>query len=58
MYDRNTQTDLVSGAISAALGAGVVALIAIAQGQHPAIAIGLTIASTIFAVICQKFGAV
>ena len=39
----------------AALGAGVVTSFAIAQGQHPAIAIAITAISTAFAVICYHF---
>jgi hypothetical protein len=58
MYKKETNTDWWSGAVAAALGAGVVTSLAIAQGQHPAIAIGITIVSVVFALICQRFGAI
>jgi hypothetical protein len=41
MYD-NSKKDWVSAAVSAALGAGVVATFAVSQGQHPVMALGIT----------------
>jgi hypothetical protein len=55
MYDNKTKSSLLDAAIPAAIGAGVVTSFALAQGQHPAIAIGITIIATLFAVICEKF---
>lgn len=55
MYDNKAKSSLLDAAIPAAIGAGVVTSFALAQGQHPAIAIGITIVATLFAVICQKF---
>jgi small neutral amino acid transporter SnatA (MarC family) len=55
MYKNRSGYSLLEIAIPAALGAGVVTSFAIAQGQHPAIAIAITAISTAFAVICYKF---
>ncbi|HEY9638906.1 MAG TPA: hypothetical protein V6C57_00395 [Coleofasciculaceae cyanobacterium] len=42
MYDKNSKKDWVGGAITAALGAGIVTTFAISQGQHPLMAFGIT----------------
>ena len=55
MYKSKSGRSLIDVAIPAALGAGVVTSFAIAQGQHPAMAIGITAISTAFAVICYLF---
>jgi hypothetical protein len=55
MYRNRSGYSLLDIAIPAALGAGVVTSFAIAQGQHPAIAIGITAISTTFAVVCHRF---
>jgi small neutral amino acid transporter SnatA (MarC family) len=55
MYDNKAKSSLFDAAIPAAIGAGVITSFALAQGQHPAIAIGITIIATLFAVICEKF---
>ncbi len=55
MYRNKSNHSLLDVAMPAAIGAGVVTSFAIAQGQHPAIAISITIVATIFAVVCYKF---
>jgi hypothetical protein len=55
MYDNKVKSSILDAAIPAAIGSGVVTSFALAQGQHPGIAIGITVISTVFAVICQKF---
>jgi hypothetical protein len=55
MYDNKAKSSFLDAIIPAAIGAGVVTSFALAQGQHPAIAIGVTIVATLFAVICEKF---
>jgi uncharacterized membrane protein YgaE (UPF0421/DUF939 family) len=55
MYRNKSNRTLLDVAISAAIGAGVVTSFATAQGQHPAIAISITVVATIFAIICYKF---
>jgi hypothetical protein len=55
MYKSKSGRSLVDIALPAALGAGVVTSFAIAQGQHPAIALGTTGIATAFAVICDRF---
>ncbi len=42
MYGRDSGKDWISAAITAALGAGVVTSFAVAQGQHPLMALGIT----------------
>jgi hypothetical protein len=42
MYDKNSRKDWIGGAIAAALGAGVITTFAIAQGQHPLLALSIT----------------
>ena len=55
MYRNKSDRSLLDVAISAAIGAGVVTSFAIAQGQHPAIAISITLVATIFAIVCYQF---
>ncbi len=42
MYNRNSQYDWLSAAVTAALGAGIVTSFAIGQGQHPLVALAIT----------------
>jgi hypothetical protein len=55
MYKSKSGRSLIDIALPAALGAGVATSFAIAQGQHPAIALGITAIATVFAVICDRF---
>jgi len=55
MYKNKSQQSLFDVAMPAMLGAGVVTTLAIAQGQHPAMALTITGISTAFAVICHRF---
>jgi small neutral amino acid transporter SnatA (MarC family) len=55
MYKSKSGRTLLDVAMPAAIGAGVVTSFAISQGQHPAMAIGITFISTAFAVICYRF---
>jgi hypothetical protein len=55
MYKSKFGRSLFDVALPAALGAGVVTTFAIAQGQHPAIALGITAISTTFVVVCYRF---
>ncbi|WP_373543345.1 hypothetical protein [Chamaesiphon sp.] len=55
MYKNRLGHSLFDVAMPAALGSGVVTSLAISQGQHPAMAIGITAISTAFAVICHRF---
>lgn len=49
MYHKNPNRDLVSGAVAAALGAGIVTSFAVAQGQNPFLALGITAFAVIVA---------
>jgi hypothetical protein len=55
MYKNRSDRSITTAALPAAIGAGVVTSFAIAQGQHPALAIGITVICTLFAVVCQQF---
>ncbi|AFY94314.1 hypothetical protein [Chamaesiphon minutus] len=55
MYKSKSGRTLLDVAMPAAIGAGVVTTFAISQGQHPAMAIGITAISTIFTVVCYRF---
>ncbi|MBW4496536.1 MAG: hypothetical protein KME26_26350 [Oscillatoria princeps RMCB-10] len=58
MYDRNSNSDLVGAAVTAALGAGIVTSFAVSQGQHPLIALGITGLAVAVALVCQRLGLV
>jgi small neutral amino acid transporter SnatA (MarC family) len=55
MYRNRAGSSLFDVAMPAVLGAGVVTTLAMSQGQHPAIAIAITVISAVFAVICHRF---
>ena len=54
MYNKNTDKDLISAGLTAALGAGIVTSFAVSQGQHPLIALTITVMSALFAVFCHQ----
>ena len=54
MYKKNTDKDLLTAALTAALGAGVVTSFAVSQGQHPLLALAITVMAALFAVICHQ----
>jgi uncharacterized protein (DUF2062 family) len=56
MYDKRPDRDLATAAVTAALGAGVVTSFAVSQGQHPLLALGITIFAAGVALICDRFG--
>jgi hypothetical protein len=49
MYHKNPNRDFVSGAVAAALGAGIVTSFAVSQGQNPLLALGITAFAVILA---------
>lgn len=51
MYDKNSQGDLLVGAVTAGLGAGVVTCFAVSQGQNPLVALGITGFSVVAALL-------
>jgi small neutral amino acid transporter SnatA (MarC family) len=55
MYKNRSGYTLFDVAMPALLGAGIVTSFAMSQGQHPAIAISITLMATVFAVVCHKF---
>lgn|GEM_PF-755696 len=54
MYKKNSEKDILGAAATAALGAGVVTSFAVSQGQHPMMALFITIIATVFTVICHQ----
>lgn len=58
MQDKNSNKDLLSAAITAAVGAGIVTTFAISQGQHPLIGLEITGLSVLVALLCDRLGLV
>ncbi|HIK38182.1 MAG: hypothetical protein NZ901_10895 [Geminocystis sp.] len=48
------EKDLVSAALTAAIGAGIVTSYAVGQGQNPLVALAITIFSALLAVIIYQ----
>ncbi|MBF1999954.1 MAG: hypothetical protein IGS50_14615 [Synechococcales cyanobacterium C42_A2020_086] len=42
MYDKNTKKDWLAATVTAGVGAGIPAYIAVTQGQNPLLALGIT----------------
>jgi len=55
MYNKNTEKDLVGAALTAGLGAGIVTSFAVAQGQNPMLALGITMFAALCGVVCRQF---
>lgn len=55
MYKKNT-SDLVTAAVTAALGAGIVTSFAVNQGQHPLIALAITGLAVAITLVCSTLG--
>lgn len=51
MYNKDSQKDWLTAAITAALGAGIVTSFAIGQGQHPLLALSITGLATVVALL-------
>lgn len=56
MYNKNTNKDLLTSALIATLGAGIVTSFAVSQGQHPLMALLITAIAAGFAVLCNSNG--
>ena len=57
MYNnKDSKQDLINGLVMAGLGAGVATSFAVAQGQSPWIALGITLFAAMIAVVCDRFG--
>ncbi|MGF1537828.1 MAG: hypothetical protein ACFB4J_15300 [Elainellaceae cyanobacterium] len=55
MYNKDTQKDWWTAAITAGLGAGVVTTLAVSQGQNPAVALGITAIATAAALAIDHY---
>lgn len=56
--NRNADKPLLSGAIAAAVGAGIAASFSVAMGQSPWTAMGVTVISAGLALACGRLGLV
>lgn len=56
MYNKNARKDPLVAAVTAALGAGVATSFAVAQGQNPLLALGITAFAATVAVLCDRLG--
>lgn len=54
MYNKKTDKDLLGAALTAGLGAGIVTSFAVAQGQNPLLALGITVIAALCGVICHQ----
>lgn len=55
MYKKNSEKDLVGAALTAGIGAGIVTSFAVAQGQNPLLALGITLFAAFCGVICRQW---
>ncbi|WP_448380211.1 hypothetical protein [Gloeomargarita sp.] len=53
MY-RPSKRDWPAALVTAGLGAGVVTSLAVAQGQHPLVALGITLFAAVMAVVVDE----
>jgi fatty acid desaturase len=56
MYNKNAGKDPIVAAVTASLGAGVATSFAVAQGQNPLLALGITAFAATVAVLCDRLG--
>lgn len=56
MYNKNSNKDMVTAAITAGLGAGIVTSFAVSQGQDPLVALQITIFAVLVALLCDRLG--
>lgn len=54
MQKNKNDKDLLGAALTAGLGAGVVTSYAVSQGQHPLMALAITIIAAVFGCICHQ----
>ncbi|WP_448560570.1 hypothetical protein [Trichothermofontia sp.] len=54
MYDRPSRKLSLEAAVTAALGAGVVTSFAVSQGQHPLLALGITVFAMMAALLVDR----
>jgi hypothetical protein len=56
MYNKNSDKDLLTAVVTAALGAGIVTSFAVSQGQNPLVALAITVFSALVALSCSQMG--
>lgn len=55
MYNKNTKKDWLTASVTAGVGAGVPAYIAVLQGQNPLIALGITGLAVVLALVIDHY---
>jgi len=56
MYHKNTNKDIWTALVTAALGAGIVTSFAVSQGQPPLLALAITGIAALSAVLIERSG--
>ncbi len=56
MYNQKPKSDLLTAAVTAAMGAGIVTSFAVSQGQNPFVALGITGFAVAIALLCDRAG--
>ncbi|MGA1265139.1 MAG: hypothetical protein ACO331_14730 [Prochlorothrix sp.] len=54
MYKPSSKSNLLNDVIVASAGAGIITTLALANGQHPAIALSITAGSALAAIILNR----
>lgn len=54
MYKPSSQSNLLNDVIVASAGAGIITTLALANGQHPAIALSITAGSALAAILLNR----
>lgn len=55
MYDKNTNKDWLTASVTAGIGAGIPAYIAVTQGQNPLLALGITGFAVVIALVIDHY---
>jgi energy-converting hydrogenase Eha subunit G len=55
MYNKNAKKDWLTASVTAGIGAGIPAYVAVAQGQNPLLALGITGLAVVTALIIDHY---
>jgi hypothetical protein len=55
MYDRNSNKDWVSAAVTATIGASLAATISVAQGRDPLVALVILVFAVVVALLLDRY---
>lgn len=56
MYHKHSDRDPVGAVVTALVGAGTATSFAVARGQSPWVALGITVFAAALALLCDRFG--